>query len=78
MNFDCEPGPDHADWIIDSILVVNDKFLRQPVYYLASRGQLNRARRIDGASHILRVYFSIATRHCDNRLTIKAENMRAC
>ena len=28
MNFDGEPGPDHAHRIVNSVLIVNDELLR--------------------------------------------------
>ena len=70
-------APDHSDGIVDSVLIVDDEFLRQAIDDLAAGRQLNRTGRIDRAAHVVGSDFAIATGDGDDGLTVEAQDVRA-
>ncbi len=55
MDIHFETGAEHAERVADSILIVNDEFLRQDMYDLAVRRQRHGSRRLDDAANILAI-----------------------
>jgi len=76
VNLNCEPGPYHSYWIVDSILIIDYKFLRQAVDYFASGRELDGACGIDCPPDIFCGYVSITPRNGNYRLAVKAKNVR--
>ena len=75
MDFNCEPGANHADWIVYSVLIIDDELLWQAVNYLAASRKLNRTGRINRSPHVFRSDFSIATRDRNDRLAVEPKNV---
>src|SRR6266508_4133646 len=71
VNFDGQPGTDHSYWIIDSILIIYDELLRQPVNNFASGWKLYRACRIDCPAYIFSRDFAITSRNSNYSLAIE-------
>jgi hypothetical protein len=78
MNLDGEARANHANGVVDAVLVVNDELLRKTVNYLASGRQLNGAGGINRAANIVGGNLSAAARDCDNRLPVESHDVRAC
>jgi hypothetical protein len=78
VDFDRKPRSDHAYRIVDAILVIDNKLLREPINDLASSGQLDRTCGIDGAPYIFSSNLTVTTGNCDDRLTVKTHDVRTC
>ena len=77
VHVDLEPGAGEADRRTDALLLVDDEILRQHVEDLAADRQRHRARRVDGAPHVVARHFPVLAGDRDDTAAVEALDVRA-